>query len=391
MTSGSIATASNADVGRGGDIRIATRELSVLDGSQITSSTSGRADAGSVDIDAGHVLVAGLVGGNESGIFAQTLAPPGLPGGAGSANGIAIRASGDVEVRDGARLSVETNNEGAAGDISIDTQGRLLLDAGSISARANAGATAPSGSISIAADQGVFASNGSVIGSRSFGTKRAGTIFIDAGPALELRDSNLTTQSTTLSDAGGGTIEVVASGRIVLTDSLINTSVEVGGGDGGSVSVDPELVVLNRSSVLAKAVDGNGGSIRIVAGSFVASSDSVLDASSDTGIDGTVVIESPESELASERAQPAQEFLDPSGLLRTACGASASQSSSFVVERVAGLPATPEGPLPAPLWEALDASAHADAGSGAPALAGPVPRLPAAALAGGCAAQEGSG
>ena len=73
----------------------------------------------------------------------------------------------------------------------------------------------------------------------------------------------------------------VALGQSIATDA------------GGNIAIDPEFVILNNSDVIARANAGNGGNITIVAGFFVASGDSTLDASSTRGIDGNVLIDSP--------------------------------------------------------------------------------------------------
>jgi filamentous hemagglutinin family protein len=388
LQSRASASIGSPDVGAGGQVWITTPALSLLDGGQITSATTGTGDAGTVDLDVGRLEIRGRSSFGESGLFAQTLAP--ALADAGSAGGVNVVASGDVEIADGARISVETSNANRAGDVAIDAGGRVIVDAATISAQATDFASAPGGSISITADGGIELRNGALIEARSLGAGDAGSIRLAGGPILELSDSTVGTEAE---EAGGGRIFLIAEEQILLTDSTVDTSVATGKGDGGNVSVDPELLLLNRSGIHADAIDGNGGVVVIRAGSFVRSAGSAVTADAfGEGNPGIVAIESPEADLASERAQPAQEFLDAAGLLRTACGGSASQASSFVVERVAGLPASPEGPLPAPLWDALAASDLAGAGSGAPALAeGSAARLPAAALAGGCSGREGSG
>jgi hypothetical protein len=149
------------------------------------------------------------------------------------------------------------------------------------------------------------------------------------------------------------------------------------------------VVVLNRSSIRADTEDGNGGNIFIAADTFVRSEGSEISATSKSGgLNGTIVITSPDSVLNTERAAPAQGYLDAAGLLRTSCGAAGGQTASFVVARVAGLPASPEGPLPAPLWDALPESSAPSAS--APVVGEPDRSLRVAARADGCeAAREG--
>jgi large exoprotein involved in heme utilization and adhesion len=130
--------------------------------------------------------------------------------------------------------------------------------------------------------------------------------------------------------------------------------VALGGGDGGNIVIDPDVVVVNQSQILANAFDGDGGSIFIRTGAFVLSSGSFVQASSlgaGSGVDGTIVIESPESDLVAETTLLAQSYVDAAGLMKTACGAQGAELSSLVVTRVAGLPATPEGPLPSRLFD----------------------------------------
>lgn len=388
LQSRATAALGNPAVGAGGLVRIATPLLELRDGGQITSATTGTGDAGTVEIDAGTLKLAGSAGQNESGIFAQTLAE-GLPS-AGSAGGVAIATSGDVELRDGARISVETRNDQPAGNIAIDAQGQLLLDGASISAEATATSTAAGGSIEIAAEGGVVLRNGALIEASSRGTDAAGSVEIDAGPRLEMNNSSISTESITEDNPGGGQIRISADDQIRLTDSSINTSVAAGGGDGGDIHIDPELMLVNRSQIRADAFDGNGGRIFIRADNFVMSASSAITASSrgpGDGVDGVIVIDSPEAEVSSERAEPAAQYLDVAGLLRTSCGAAGSQAATFVVATVAGLPASPEGPLPAPLWDAL-AEAPAVRAGAAPISSRDLRSLRVAALAGGCDAQE---
>jgi len=64
-----------------------------------------------------------------------------------------------------------------------------------------------------------------------------------------------------------------------------------------------------------------------------------------------VIIESPDTNLAAGTSQLPQQYLDASGLMKTACAAREGGLSSLVVTQIAGLPATPHGPLPSRLWD----------------------------------------
>ena len=83
--------------------------------------------------------------------------------------------------------------------------------------------------------------------------------------------------------------------RVLLTNSEITA--EAGGvtatDAGGNIDIDPEYVILSSSDIIARANAGNGGNIAIAAGFFIASGDSAIDASSARGVDGDVLIDSP--------------------------------------------------------------------------------------------------
>ena len=316
-------TGGGVDVGNTGRITVDAGEVVLRNGGQISTSTKGVGSAGLIEIHAASVDILGTVVDTEAGIFSQTL---GTQPSAGSGGTIVLNVEGRLVMGNGSRISVESRNDADAGDISIEARdGVMLVDGASITATSTKEATG-----------------------------RAGSITIDAGPALEMSNSSIRTKSEGESNPGGGQITIVAQKLVSLTNSSINTSVQKGNGDGGDIRIDPDLVVLNSSQVLADAFDGDGGRIFIRAGAFVQSADSLVRASSlgpGSGIDGEVIIESPDTDLAAGTSQLPQQYLDTSGLMKTACAAREGGLSSLVVTQIAGLPATPHGPLPSRLWD----------------------------------------
>ena len=98
------------------------------------------------------------------------------------------------------------------------------------------------------------------------------------------------------------------------------------------MTIDPEFVILQRSEIVAQAFAGPGGNIQITAGALL-SSDSLIDASSELGIDGEVEIDSPNPELTGKLATLPQDFLDASRLLADVCAARTARLGSFVVRQ----------------------------------------------------------
>jgi len=161
-----------------------------------------------------------------------------------------------------------TFGAGQGGDIAVHTQNLTMKNGGTIAVSSfdpqnDATVTGPSGSIAINATGSVNMANGSAITSESNSTH-------------------------------GGNIAVNANRQIFLQNSKITTSVKNGLGDAGNISIDPDFVILKSSSIVANAWGGAGGNINIVAGNFVTDPTSVVDASSQLGIDGNVTIAAPE-------------------------------------------------------------------------------------------------
>ncbi len=83
-----------------------------------------------------------------------------------------------------------------------------------------------------------------------------------------------------------------------LGDSTISTSVLGGAWGGGNVTIDPVYVILQNSQILVQAVLEQGGNIDIIADVLLMDSTSIVDASSQFGLSGSVTIQSPLSNLS---------------------------------------------------------------------------------------------
>ncbi len=97
----------------------------------------------------------------------------------------------------------------------------------------------------------------------------AGNITITAGDQIVMNNGSVSTRAVT---SDGGNITLNAPHMIRLTDSRITTSVESGVGGGGNINIDPELLILDNSQILANAFGGPGGNINIVADVFLVNS-----------------------------------------------------------------------------------------------------------------------
>ena len=168
----------------------------------------------------------------------------------------------------------------------------------------------------------------SLISTRSSGTGLAGDILIDAGNKLQMDDSLITTEANL---SAGGNVEITADDLVYLNRSAIQTLVRQGAGGGGDVTIDPVNTVLNNSNVTASATGGPGGNISIVTDFYFESGASFLDASSLEDVDGTIDVQSPDTDLVSGLAVLPESYLDASSRLDRDCSSRSARAGSFVV------------------------------------------------------------
>jgi filamentous hemagglutinin family protein len=386
MNQGLINT-STIDVGHAGNITLNVGKLTIENGSRVESSTIGSGSAGSITVqglngttgsradsvtirDQGGLFTeTGKVGINENSAAEGTggnitivsnmfTLENGASISAASSSISSLAKGGSITVdanlatvRTGAFItteSIRTTEEGGAapgGDVVITAQA-LTLDHGSISA-ATAG-SGDGGDITLTSSDSVTLQDHALVSASSQGTGNAGSITIDAGQQYLSTNSAVTTQAA---HASGGDITVNAQEMIRLINSQINTS--VAGGDttfGGNIKIDPQFVVLQNSQILAQAFAGTGGNITIISNVFLADPNSLVDASSQLGISGTINIQSPLQNVGGELTALSQEFSSAAALLAQQCAARAAGGtfSTFVVAAREGLPVEPGGFLASP-------------------------------------------
>ena len=324
--------------GSGGDITTWSNELRLTDHSTISSKTSGSGNAGDILIKADDITI----NGGATITAAST--------GAGNAGAVTIQGAHSpalsflIEGTDSG-IFTNTENSGKGGDISIDTATLTMQNGGTISAATSGtNVLAAGGSITVTASQSVDLRSNASISSRSIGGADAGNIKINAGNRFEAQNSSVTTRSE---NAGGGDIEINALDRIRLVNSQVNASAFR---DGGNITIDPNSVILQNSQILAQAVQGNGGNITITTPVFLADPSSLVDASSQFGLNGTVNIQSPTSNLSGTVGQLSSKTRQMQTLLQNRCAALAGgEQSTFILAGRDTLPAEPGGWLGSPL------------------------------------------
>jgi filamentous hemagglutinin family protein len=129
-----ISAAAVGSEGAGGNIEIATEDLNITDGAQITTSTSGSGGGGDIEIVAeDSVTLQGQSAVGRSGLFANALL------GDASGGNLTVQTN-SLSVLDGATISVSNfpsndrssfpPGQGAAGNLTIIATEKILLDEG---------------------------------------------------------------------------------------------------------------------------------------------------------------------------------------------------------------------------------------------------------------------
>lgn len=293
--------------GTGGTIKASAEKLAINNGAQVSASTFGLGDAGQIIFDIeGTILVSGInpvLRRFSSGIFSQNNAEATVKGGR-----INISAS-DLEILDGASISAIVRNLGNAGNVTINSDNTVRVDNNSQILAESRSRAGRAGNVDITSE--TVSVNGqsqiSVSSPGSAGDLRitANQIFIDNGDVLAKTGESLSKEENAniflhLVDNEGDKNR--SSGLLLLTnDSLISAEAS-NNARGGNISILEGFVIAtspvkNGNDIVAKASEGNGGSITIdVQGIFdLEERDAVtgnrtndIDASSDFGAPGQV-------------------------------------------------------------------------------------------------------
>jgi hypothetical protein len=301
--------------GTQGAVTVRASELTLTNGGRIEIDVAGVGQGGNITVEADSVAIAGR--DVERNLFSGLLA---RSGGRSRSGDIVVRA-GRLTIEGGGEISTITFGDGRGGDIRIDAGDSIAI----------------SGMSADGFPSGVFSSSNRGGDAGDITLRAADSLRVNAG---EIRSSS--------EASGGGEITIRVSELVDLRQGAIESSV-FGGAEttAGDIMIDPRFLVLDRSSIIARADAGRGGNIRIAADNLILSPDSVINAEAgDEGIDGTVVVSMPEVDLSGGLVVLEGALLDAASQLRERCGARRDiGASSFTGVGRGGLPASPDGPL----------------------------------------------
>ncbi|BAZ39331.1 filamentous hemagglutinin outer membrane protein [Calothrix sp. NIES-4101] len=311
ISNGAYITARTGNTGSAGNITINAKTFAATNGGQIISTTTGSGSAGNITINANSAKLAGIDAnysqrlqkfgrsvvfnqGAASGLYANTTLNASGKGGTISLN------TGELNILDGARVSVDSLGSQEAGDININS----------------------------------------------------GVIKLDNNSAI----------AATTNSSDGGNIKLTANDFLLLRrGSSISTTAGLAeaGGNGGNITIDTPFIVAvlkENSDITANAFTGNGGKVNItsqgifgIAPAASSTSESDITASSRLGIQGQVTIQKPDVDPTKGIIELPNEVVDATNQLSQLCprgyDAFIKPLSSFTITGRDALPLSPLEPL----------------------------------------------
>ncbi|MBW4532635.1 MAG: filamentous hemagglutinin N-terminal domain-containing protein [Pleurocapsa minor HA4230-MV1] len=349
-----ISVSPGKNPGKGGSVNIETQELNIVN-ADITSSSfneKGVGVPGSIKINAKQLKIY-----DGGAITAETAA--------GDAENIKIVAE-NIELRGtrgnfadfagGISTSTRLNSFGNGGDISIITNSLKILDGSII--RAISLGSGDAGNININAQEieisGVDRFALDPVASERVSKINTASLKTNGGNLTILSDSiNLDNfgkiQATSVQGDRGGNI-IIGADNLILSNQSNVTASAGGAGNGGNISIDSDVLAgLDNSDITANAVAGNGGNIEIES-SYIIGLDSRnqlspfsdITASSELGIDGTVTINSPETNTEEDTVIAAEDIKAIAGEeIREASCLNSHFEKVRVIDTGFGLPPSP--------------------------------------------------
>lgn len=246
--------------GDAGKVKIKADRTELRFGGNITASSLGRGNAGSVEISGGDILLshddAGI--GTGTGVFSLASATNG-----GDAGSVAVNAR-SLELYGGAQISTRSGSSGQAGVITVNVDtlilsGQLRGDSSQIAGQNTAGTTGDAGSIVITA-KSVTVADGAHITSKTRGGGRGGSISITADSILLSTgypdvDSGVSSGATATATGDGGAITVNAGTLTINSGAAITTST-AGPGNAGTVNISVGKLSISGKDARPGAVTG---------------------------------------------------------------------------------------------------------------------------------------
>jgi large exoprotein involved in heme utilization and adhesion len=292
---------------------IETRQLSVLDGAQISSTARNGGQGGNVTINAANsVILSGTTSVPEpqqdqrSGIFVS--AEPAFEDESGNViittadAGELMINTPELIVENGARISADNFGTGGGSNVNLNVNRLIIRDGGQIGAGSLVEENAinnergPGGTLTVNASESVEITGTGNIGStvensRLFtlaeGTGNAGNISLFTPNLTVANSGEVNVSATGTGEAGNLTVE---ANSIRLNNGSLRAETRLG--NQGNITINsPDIQLRGGSQITTNSLEtGTGGNIRINSNQLVAIENSDISANAQAGLGGQVII-----------------------------------------------------------------------------------------------------
>jgi hypothetical protein len=225
--------------------------------------------------------------------------------------GILTLVVGDLHLTDKAEIEAGTSGPGEGGSVLVRANTIKLTDGGKITA------------LSEPLDNTTALSE--PLGN-------AGRVELILTDKLIIRNGFIETKAES---ADGGNLSITTPSYVYLIDGEITTSVSEEFGGGGNITANTEFIVLDGGRMFAKAKKGKGGNINVTTTgiyNFTGEAiEKIINASSEFGVDGVVVIETPDNGAEEGLFVLPAALFDASTFMNTPCGQRVAENISRFV------------------------------------------------------------
>ncbi|MEM9272634.1 MAG: filamentous hemagglutinin N-terminal domain-containing protein, partial [Cyanobacteria bacterium P01_F01_bin.143] len=368
--------------GNAGNIKIETKDLSILEGAAISTTARDTGNGGNITINSSNSIILsgssnlGDIGSSFSGIF--VIAETDADGNAGSidletkqllieksaiitASNLGTGLGGKVDIqaeslilREGGRLGAGSFASGSGGIViinateSVEVTGEVLIRDELLinsSIFTNATETGEAGNLDIITPRLTVSEEGNINVSAT-GTGGAGRLTINAQDIT--LDNGSLTAATRSGDQGGITLNN-ADTLLLRNSSEITTNAQEEATGGDIIINSDAIALIENSDITANAIEGRGGNIRINTQGIFQDSDSEITAASERGIDGEIVFNTPDVDPTSGVFQLPDIPLDAEGIIaQNLCKVEdekIAKGSSFLITGKGGVTPTSEDSL----------------------------------------------
>jgi len=301
-------------IGNGGNVKITTDSLSMINGGFVSASTSGQGNSGIVEIDSNSISING--GNSDSfagGIFSQVSA-----GAIGNSGGINITTD-NLTLANSTDILANTFGEGNAGNVNINANDSITIDGedfngegSAISSQVNPEAIGNGGDITIAS-RTINLTNGGQIAADTFGEGDSGNITIIASNSINIDGEDSSgfasevSSSVTAGAVGNAGDVTISTGDLTVNNGGEVTTDTRGQGNAGNINITAsDLITIDGedsdgfasevSSLAGNEAVGNAGDINIATRELVATNGGEIDTTTfGQGDAGLVTIEASDS------------------------------------------------------------------------------------------------